>query len=424
MLTSRKEELEEFKCLIDLPAYIESRGYQLDQRASSRRYRVLRHANGDKLIVTRKAGGHWVYSNVRDERDRGTIIDFIANRDHVSLGEIRKILRPFIGAWASSPGLLRSDQNFGHADGPGLAKVRAAWDRATPLTTGLAYLEQRGIPRRVMMHSAFAASIRTDRRGNALFAHHGADGLCGFEIKNQGFTGFATGGAKALFRSAPHQDTNQLVVFETAIDLLSYAALFGIEGAIMVSTAGQVSSAQRSLLIAEAQRLPTTCKIILATDNDEGGLRMASSHREIFIAAGIEPARIVSRHPPKPGQDWNDALRSTKGLTLPRFELVCDVPHSLLPPRRWLTALVVIIGAHSSVSRGHLRPEPIASRLDGRSPQSLCRTTHISSVPLRFRGDVPPSSPPTPSVSSSFDGPACRDDLQVEAGCQSKPSLR
>ena len=45
-----------------------------------------------------------------------------------------------------------------------------------------------------------------------------------------------------------HAADTELVVCETAIDLLSYAALFGIEGRRFVSTAGALNPEQPALL--------------------------------------------------------------------------------------------------------------------------------------------------------------------------------
>ena len=47
----------------------------------------------------------------------------------------------------------------------------------------------------------FAGRIRIDNKGNAVFPHFDAEGLSGYELKNVEFTGFASGGAKALWLS-------------------------------------------------------------------------------------------------------------------------------------------------------------------------------------------------------------------------------
>ena len=60
-----------------------------------------------------------------------------------------------------------------------------------------------------------------------LFPHRDADGLCGFEIKNAGFTGFAAGGGKALWHSARPESARTVVVCESAFDAMSYQQLTG-----------------------------------------------------------------------------------------------------------------------------------------------------------------------------------------------------
>ena len=70
-------ELERFKIEVVLPEFAAARGYFLDRRASSRNSVVMRHPDGDKIIIARYEGTtHWVYCSVRDGRDNGTIVDF------------------------------------------------------------------------------------------------------------------------------------------------------------------------------------------------------------------------------------------------------------------------------------------------------------------------------------------------------------
>jgi hypothetical protein len=90
-------ELESFKTSIDLGAYAASRGYVLDRKESWRGSAVMRHPDGDKVMIKRDADRHYVYFSVRDEADHGTIIDFVQHRLRLSLGNLRKELRPWIG---------------------------------------------------------------------------------------------------------------------------------------------------------------------------------------------------------------------------------------------------------------------------------------------------------------------------------------
>src|SRR5580704_8070887 len=90
-------ELESFKTRIDLRAYAAGQGYVLDRKESWRGSAVMRHANGDKIIISRKQDGHYTFYSVRSDGDSGTIIDFIQKRNGASLGAIRKELRGWLG---------------------------------------------------------------------------------------------------------------------------------------------------------------------------------------------------------------------------------------------------------------------------------------------------------------------------------------
>ncbi|MEW6659306.1 MAG: DUF3991 domain-containing protein [Thermodesulfobacteriota bacterium] len=52
-----------------------------------------------------------------------------------------------------------------------------------------------------IISAKFEGCVRVDQRHNTLFPQHDKDSLCGFEIKNQGFSGFAPGGVKGLWYS-------------------------------------------------------------------------------------------------------------------------------------------------------------------------------------------------------------------------------
>lgn len=49
----RADELERFKTAINLTEYAAGQGYLLDRRASSRNSVVMRHPNGDKIVIAR-----------------------------------------------------------------------------------------------------------------------------------------------------------------------------------------------------------------------------------------------------------------------------------------------------------------------------------------------------------------------------------
>ena len=94
---NRSEELEQFKQQINLADYAQSQGYQLDRKKSSQKCLVLKDNQGDKILVgLDQTDNHYFYYSVRDDRDAGSIIDFVQRRKNLNLGEVRKELRPWI----------------------------------------------------------------------------------------------------------------------------------------------------------------------------------------------------------------------------------------------------------------------------------------------------------------------------------------
>ncbi len=98
MFPTREQEIEDFKRHINLTEYAVAQGYVLDRKESSRNSATLRGPGDDKIIIGKDAAsGHWIYFSVRDNADHGTIVDFVQNRQRLTLGELRKTLRPWLG---------------------------------------------------------------------------------------------------------------------------------------------------------------------------------------------------------------------------------------------------------------------------------------------------------------------------------------
>ena len=305
------DELQRFKKEINLSEFSASLGYALDKRESSRNSAVMRHANGDKIIVARSEGsGDWIYFSVRDDRDNGTIIDFLQNRSALNLGQVRKKLREWLGTSRPSiqPNLfiqellpLSRDRSI----------VLKAWEKAKDCPS-LPYLTGRGIGPDVLALDRFAGCVRVDQRNNALFPHYDGEGICGYEIKNKGFTGFAPGGMKGLWSSRIRENDNQLVLVESAIDAFSYHILHGDNRTRYVSTGGELNPRQPGLIREAIGKMPEDILILLAFDYDKGGEKIAEEVRAV-IPLERQNRRILPDV--GTGKDWNDMLKYNLGLT-------------------------------------------------------------------------------------------------------------
>ena len=300
-------ELQDFKLNIDLRAYAAAQGYQLDAKSSWRGSSVMRHTgNGDKVIIKRGMDGHYVYFSVRDDRDNGSIIDFVQKRQRMSLGAVRKELRP----WMGLPPVTVPVFSPLHKSEKDRSKVEAAYARMRDVVEGHPYLErERAIPVALLLQDRFAGRIRIDERGNAVFPHFDAQGLSGYELKNIDYTGFASGGSKSLWLSHELPDDNRLVFAESAIDALSHAVLFPDERTRYASIGGKPSPYQPELIRAAIARMPMDSEVISAMDADSDGALLTEVVRKAVALVGRSDLRFVVNEP-FGFKDFNEQLQA------------------------------------------------------------------------------------------------------------------
>jgi hypothetical protein len=305
-------ELESFKTSIDLRAYAAGQGYTLDRKESWRGSAVMRHPNGDKIIISRKPDGHFTFYSVRTDDDSGTIIDFIQKRKGITIGGIRKELR----GWLGMPALA-----LPHL--PELAKTAKDREAVQALYSSMVvahrhpYLErERAIPALALQYWRFNGRVRIDRHGNAVFPHFDGEGLCGYELRNSDFKGFASGGTKGLWLSKTSAEDRRLVICESAIDALSFAILMPDGHARYASIGGKLNPAQPELMRAQMTMMAEGSEIVAATDADNAGGQLAEVIRKAFNGAA-RPDLAFRRQELVGYKDWNDQLRARPRGSVP-----------------------------------------------------------------------------------------------------------
>src|SRR5712692_3561988 len=310
ILMNQESELEVFKTKIDLRQFAISLGYEMDRRESWRGSTVLRRG-ADKIVVKRNGNGHYVFFSVRDDPENNTLIDFLQRRQNLSLGAVRQILRPWIGRSATPPRFPELEPT--NSDRMRVESEYRRMDNAQQYP----YLEQeRCLPAVALSSPRFAGCVRIDRRGNSVFPHFDAAGLCGYEIKNRGFTGFAAGGQKGLWFSHSRPDDRRLVLAESAIDALSHAALFpdAEDQTRYASLGGKPSPRQKGLVQATIARLPEGAEVVAAFDADEAGRKLVDVVRETVASVASRTERsdlMFKAHlAVKEGEDWNMVLQN------------------------------------------------------------------------------------------------------------------
>jgi hypothetical protein len=305
-------ELEQFKTDIDLRVYAATQAYLLDRKESWKGSAVMRHANGDKIIIKRGADGHYLYFSVHRSDDNGTIIDFVQKRMRMSLGAVRKELRPYIGAPSSHL------PTFAPLPKTSRDRLRVENEYAKMLDApNHPYLEnERALPSALLALPRFVGRIRIDARGNAVFPHFDQEGLCGYEIKNKDFTGFSSGGTKGLWLSHEHSNDNRIVFSESAIDALSHAALFLDEHARYASIGGKLNPMQPQLIRAAIARMPEKSKVVAAMDADADGAKLAEIVHDAVKIVDRDDLSYVFQEP-FGYKDWNDQIRKAPTHSLP-----------------------------------------------------------------------------------------------------------
>ncbi|WP_167631389.1 toprim domain-containing protein [Mariprofundus ferrooxydans] len=283
-------ELNDFKTLINFAEYAEStHGYVVDRSKGKRRYITMK-TSADTIVINRDGDGHWRYFNRHDAADRGTIIDFIQRRTSMSLGRVRKHLRPFLGSEHILPPAPDSFTNYFDRE-----SVKLALKHDVLIVQAHPYLTSRGIPEAIQARYPRSIGMGKDCWHNAVFPHRDDGGWCGAELKNRNFTGFIKDSKRGIWLARPAAQADAIAVAETAIDALSYAALHPGLQLILVSLSGTVSPDQIAML-ALLPHLP----LHICTDADAAGDRCAGVLVSAFSRA--------ERHRPTTGKDWNETL--------------------------------------------------------------------------------------------------------------------
>ncbi len=304
------DELERFKTNINLVEYVSSKGYELNKRESSGNSKIMEKA-GDKIIVATDKDGHGIYFSVRDDNDNGSIVDFIKNRQNLSLGHIRKELRNFSGLpqheiknkSLSRPVVTSKD----------IQKVLIAYSKTFSAIPSY-LIDKRCIDDKTIKDPRFSSVIRVDYNKNAVFPHYDLNGLCGYELKNNEFTGFASGGTKGIWCSSNISSAKTIVFCESAIDALSHAQLKYNPDAAYTSIGGSMSPEQHELIkIVFKKAADRGANIVLAFDNDENGEKlaeqMAAWAKDIVVDYHIDMPKLV--------KDWNKVLQDQNNGNMP-----------------------------------------------------------------------------------------------------------
>jgi hypothetical protein len=310
-MSGHDAELDQFRQGVSCAVLLERAmpPWQLDRKGSTRRALKYRRHGGEVVIVNHDGRGWWDPHGSA----KGDVFDLVQFLDpSLNFGQVRKILRPFIGISPTYPQAL-PNHDTSRADRP-LPERWASRPRLRPGSRAWDYLTGvRALPRAVLLAASEADAVRDGAYGSAWFAHRDSAGqVCHIEVRGPDFKGSLRGGKKTLFRLSGDSSSTRLVVLEAPIDALSLAALENIRrDTLYVATGGGMGPGTLAALRAVLAVLPAAASVLAsAADANAAGDRFASQHQAIALEAGIPFERLR----PTCGTDWNDVLRQGRGV--------------------------------------------------------------------------------------------------------------
>jgi hypothetical protein len=302
---THKNDFAFFKQSVNLGQYAAAQGYELDSRKSTRSSLVMRHNNGDKIIISRKADT-WIYFSVHDNQDNGTIVDFIQKRTGKTLPEIAKHLAGWESHCQTLPQYNVPDVKEQVYD---RQRILKAFQRMKPVITHPYLEDERKIPREVLGHERFRGKIFQDYYGNVAFPHQDGQGICGLELKNHDKGVFMRGSEKALWLGHIDSSDTTLTLAESGIDALSHYTLFKPVNTAYAAVSGGMRDKQFEFLAMVIAQMPLLEQIVLAVDNDAGGCKIAERIEE-FLGNKFT-GYIIHDVPQETGADWNQVLKNS-----------------------------------------------------------------------------------------------------------------
>ena len=296
----KQSELEELKEKVFCPAVLETAGFDIDKRESTRR--AIKYRRGDDIIIVIHDGKGW-FDPLSDAK--GDVFGLVEHLDRIPFASALSVVVDLVGFTPSTPVWNPPVKN--RAVDQTVAERWTARRKPRPGSATWRYLtETRGISDAVLRQVISAGLLREGPHGSMWAGHWDADGrIVGWEERGPTWRGFASGGAKVLFRLGP-ADATRLCVTEAAIDAMSLASIERLRpGTAYLSTGGGWSPATDAALRALAARPDVL--MVAATDANEQGERYAERLRALADEAGCNWQRLRP-----PAEDWNACVANKR----------------------------------------------------------------------------------------------------------------
>lgn len=293
-----KSELEELRDRVNCAAVLEKAGFAIDLKESTRK--AVKYRRGGQIVIVIHESRGW-FDPLSDAK--GDVFSLVEHIDRVPFVEVLERVASLVGFVPKEPVWTRPAR-----EPESVASIPDRWSkRRKPWPGSLTwrYLnDARSLSEAVIRTATRHDLVREGPRGSMWAAHRDVAGVVtGWEERGPEWRGFATGGAKVLFRFGPAHAL-RLCVTEAAIDALSLAALERMRiDSVYLSTGGGWAPATDAAIRALAAR--EGALLVAATDNNAQGEAYADRLSRIACEVSCDFERLRSTE-----VDWNAELKA------------------------------------------------------------------------------------------------------------------
>ncbi|WP_266065067.1 DUF3991 and toprim domain-containing protein [Brucella intermedia] len=292
-----KADIEELRGRVGCAAVLETAGFEVDLKESTRK--AIKYRRADDIIIVIHDGKGW-FDPLSDAK--GDVYSLVRHLDGCDFVEAFAQVASLVGFEPSPPQWQRQsratepDQSIPDR----WATRRKPWRGSS---TWRYLRDERHIPEQVIRMATVQNLLREGPRGSMWAAHVDEAGtVTGWEERGPEWRGFAAGGSKVLFRLGL-SSALRICVTEAAIDAMSLAAIERMRrDTLYVSTGGGWSPGTEAAIRALAAQ--PAMRLVAATDANPQGEVFVSRLRELAAELSCDFERL------KPAaDDWNAMLQ-------------------------------------------------------------------------------------------------------------------
>ncbi|KQZ99917.1 hypothetical protein ASD64_14005 [Mesorhizobium sp. Root157] len=292
-----KADIEELRSRVGCAAVLESDGFAVDLKQSTRK--AIKYRRGDEIIIVIHHGKGW-FDPLSDAK--GDVYSLAQHLDGCDFLEAFVQVASLVEfettepKWPRASRVMEPDQSIPDR----WAARRKPWRGSA---TWRYLRDERHVPEQIIRSAIAQNLLREGPRGSMWAAHQGDDGaVTGWEERGLEWRGFAAGSSKVLFRFGL-KDAVRICVTEAAIDAMSLAAIERVRrDTLYVSTGGGWAPATEAALRALSAR--PDMRLVAATDANPQGEAFVSRLREVAGELSCDFERL------KPAaEDWNVMLQ-------------------------------------------------------------------------------------------------------------------